>query len=869
MLQNVYVITRCATSAHIQMRVHAHVEVQGLAGLHALQTDEQNEWKETRVAFVKGYSRIKTQYEDGDLYREAALTAKTEREIEEITRLAEYWSEPEWTPEREVVPAAKAVARTAKTLKRRKDAEKTKLWKMRKCWEDGQAANEGKGKGKEQEDVMPDVEMSEAEWRNIPLQDRVEYAVNTVRDIRNRYIVEIAEQHPDIDMDEAADLIITPETDYDLIYPPAMKVADGNNKRKRRGNQEKECEFTYHDVWVNNATPTADKRKRQYVEKMAKGLMSSMWASAKQEIKEKLLETRHSRGAHKEPERGNRKSTHISIASTRESTPRIEDCYGVSNVYDLLVRSAKSVPRYFACLECTSKPPVEIVFLVPLRLCLWTPRNKDIQRENIPAWGKILVEEVAALGRKVVRLEKKNQSLKEYKDRNHERRNSNRPPPPPAPPLTQTLQPITPVGPRNKESAVIMRSEIAWVQGRGIPRGGMVTGANTEILSIRPRKQTDPHQGRQTRSATREEREKGEKKAKGAEERQKEMGRRMRNREARRVVEEKSRVAFELKEGETETVTATVDSLLRSKGLDESETATKILLAEAENDKLTVSQHTEKWVAIVVYGVDTKWEQEMDGLRAQIEKLNDITLMKEPKWTSKQSREGAMQRTLVIHVKDRETRDKIRGIKLANGYTYSARDIKTHDIKEYVYKAMAKEVQGRTDRAKCGISAKEATPHGATPAYIHKGCENKGWCKAEGHKQTLKCANCNGPHTARSVWCKERENYTRMTMGLERLPVGLHNCNGSTNVMQGLMESGRETDIIAIQEPYIGKIKGNKNVRGATELGDGEHQQTRRLRQTLWALRAPRALGRQTASPERQQNAPGALWRKAFCPGAH
>ncbi|KAH0603424.1 uncharacterized protein H6S33_007746 [Morchella sextelata] len=49
----------------------------------------------------------------------------------------------------------------------------------------------------------------------------------------------------------------------------------------------------------------------------------------------------------------------------------------------------------------------------------------------------------------------------------------------------------------------------------------------------------------------------------------------------------------------------------------------------------------------------------------------------------------------------------------------------------------------------------------------------------------------------------------------------------------------------------------------------GPHQQTRNLRQTLWTLEAPRALGRQTASPEKQQRVPGAPWRLAFRPGAH
>jgi hypothetical protein len=42
-----------------------------------------------------------------------------------------------------------------------------------------------------------------------------------------------------------------------------------------------------------------------------------------------------------------------------------------------------------------------------------------------------------------------------------------------------------------------------------------------------------------------------------------------------------------------------------------------------------------------------------------------------------------------------------------------------------------------------------------------------------------------------------------------------HNCNASTNAMQGLMESDKGTDIIAIQELYIGNIRAKKMMEGA------------------------------------------------------
>lgn len=51
-----------------------------------------------------------------------------------------------------------------------------------------------------------------------------------------------------------------------------------------------------------------------------------------------------------------------------------------------------------------------------------------------------------------------------------------------------------------------------------------------------------------------------------------------------------------------------------------------------------------------------------------------------------------------------------------------------------------------------------------------------------------------------------------------------HNCNRSTNVMQGLMDSGVRSDIIAIQEPWIGKIgkRKRKTKKNEVSLGGGE-----------------------------------------------
>lgn len=56
-----------------------------------------------------------------------------------------------------------------------------------------------------------------------------------------------------------------------------------------------------------------------------------------------------------------------------------------------------------------------------------------------------------------------------------------------------------------------------------------------------------------------------------------------------------------------------------------------------------------------------------------------------------------------------------------------------------------------------------------------------------------------------------------------KLVILQHNCNRSINMMQGLMDSGRRADIIAIQEPGIGKTRrGKKNTGGAVELGNRE-----------------------------------------------
>lgn len=55
------------------------------------------------------------------------------------------------------------------------------------------------------------------------------------------------------------------------------------------------------------------------------------------------------------------------------------------------------------------------------------------------------------------------------------------------------------------------------------------------------------------------------------------------------------------------------------------------------------------------------------------------------------------------------------------------------------------------------------------------------------------------------------------------LTIWQHNCNRSTNVMQGMMESGVSADIIAIQEPWIGKVGGKrKKKKNQIELVEGE-----------------------------------------------
>lgn len=56
----------------------------------------------------------------------------------------------------------------------------------------------------------------------------------------------------------------------------------------------------------------------------------------------------------------------------------------------------------------------------------------------------------------------------------------------------------------------------------------------------------------------------------------------------------------------------------------------------------------------------------------------------------------------------------------------------------------------------------------------------------------------------------------------EELKILQHNCNRSTNVVQGLMEIGKEVDILAIQEPWIGKTGEKKKKQEAISIGNGE-----------------------------------------------
>lgn len=81
-----------------------------------------------------------------------------------------------------------------------------------------------------------------------------------------------------------------------------------------------------------------------------------------------------------------------------------------------------------------------------------------------------------------------------------------------------------------------------------------------------------------------------------------------------------------------------------------------------------------------------------------------------------------------------------------------------------------------------------------------------------------------------------------------------HNCNRSTSVMQGLMESGEGADIIAIQEPWIGKTgKGKGKKKNVVCIGEGQitvgnrnfdivYRQVNETARTMWMIRKDKGL---------------------------
>lgn len=136
---------------------------------------------------------------------------------------------------------------------------------------------------------------------------------------------------------------------------------------------------------------------------------------------------------------------------------------------------------------------------------------------------------------------------------------------------------------------------------------------------------------------------------------------------------------------------------LVSKSEEAAEKALQEKKVDAElGKKLGMKRKEENWAGIVVYAVDTQWEGKFEELKSHSEKENNITLTKTPHWLSKGYTRKTGKLNMVIHVATRKASEAIRGIKLADRYTYNTKDIKEHHTREYITRGAAKELQYST-----------------------------------------------------------------------------------------------------------------------------------------------------------------------------
>jgi hypothetical protein len=101
---------------------------------------------------------------------------------------------------------------------------------------------------------------------------------------------------------------------------------------------------------------------------------------------------------------------------------------------------------------------------------------------------------------------------------------------------------------------------------------------------------------------------------------------------------------------------------------------------------------------VVVYGVSTEWNDKLSELKEHIQRENGVMLSRTPNWLTREDTKKRGTLYIVIHVATRQISETLlaRDVKLADGYTYNAKDVKEYRTREYVPKAVMREVQCTT-----------------------------------------------------------------------------------------------------------------------------------------------------------------------------
>ncbi|RPB15096.1 hypothetical protein P167DRAFT_543409 [Morchella conica CCBAS932] len=580
-------------------------------------------------------------------------------------------------------------------------------------------------KGKEkaiESDISQAVEESEMGWTELDLYDRIELAVEAIREYRVSIINETAYENPEVDMEATKDMVDVPrDQDPAMMYEAAMDVIEEGGGKKRNRHEE-------------------DQSHRETRKEIRQGLMASKHAPTRTKEEREQRETRQ--------------LTPITISSqsSRRSTPVLE----------------------------------------------------ELKKEKLPDWAVAMIDTIKVLQKKVARLEGEKLAAVRVKERRGMRTEK--------PTRRENKRPDSN---RRKEAQSANENKNQPKSTIGEVKGWAASGAN--LTSIGGKK---PEQNFSTRG-------KEDWKKIGEDRRKKQLKRIAKRREKAR----KKEIIVEVRKDDSNQASSeqqplkTAEELIRKLGLDKeqvekimiisdeagtpktlrvvfkSEEAAEKALKEKKEDtelrkRLEIKRKEEDWAGIVVYGVDTQWEDKLEELKIHIEK-EKIILMKNPHWMTKDDTRKTGKKDLVIHVVTRKPSETIRGIKLSDGYTYSSKDIKEHHTREYIARGAAKELQCttcckfghwwamcRAKRARCGICGKEG--HRTDQHKCdEETCISKGWCK--NHRQFLKCANCKELHRARSKWCKERENWFMMSIGME--PEKKENKGGESSTVKEIKKS--------------------------------------------------------------------------------